>query len=123
MDVFLAGFNYYHGQIINTALHLSRTTGRRANVAVGACRRSVCGEQEVSDFFSIYSFLTGELDLPRLTPGATSCRVQPNDPACIANMSDNGRNACMCSGQYRADYWKPYWFFCRCSGETMLLIK
>lgn len=45
-------------------------------------------------FFKMYSFLTGELDLPRLTPGATSCRVQPNDPACIANMSDNGRNAC-----------------------------
>lgn len=22
----------------------------------------------------------------------------------------------LCSGQYRADYWKPYWFFCRCSG-------
>lgn len=37
LDVFLAGFNYYHGQIINTALHLSRTAGRLAHVVVGAC--------------------------------------------------------------------------------------
>lgn len=35
----------------------------------------------------------------------------------IVKVSDNGRSACMCSGQYWADYWKPYWVFCCWSGE------
>lgn len=118
LDVFLAGFNHYHGHIINTALHLSRTAGRPAHVAGG----SVPVEQEVSMFFLMYIFLLGS-SICGASPRNDFVRVQATvsrQTTCIANMSDNGRSACVCSGQYWADYWNPYWFFCRC---TMLLIK